>query len=184
MNSGRPQRRPFFSEVFMRKIQAMTLILGAMAVGAAQSATTPASFQVTANLQATCSASAALLAFGAYTPGGGALAANTNITVKCTKNTPFTVSLNGGSGGGTIAQRLMLSGTTNHLQYNLYSTAALNTVFGDGTNSSVTVGGTGAGVATANQVLVPVFGQVPDNATNQLAVPGAYADTIAVTVTY
>jgi len=168
----------------MRKIQAMMLILGTAAVGAAQSATTTTSFQVTANLQATCSASAATLAFGAYTPGAGPLAANTNVTVKCTKNTPFTVSLNGGSGGGTVAQRLMLNGTTNHLQYNLFTTAALGTVFGDGSGSSVTVGGTGAGVATANAVNVPVFGQVPDNATNQTSVPGAYADTIAVTITY
>jgi spore coat protein U-like protein len=168
----------------MRKIQAMTLILGAMAVGAAQSATTTTSFQVTANLQATCSASAATLAFGAYTPGAGALAANTNVTVKCTKNTPFTVSLNGGSGGGTVAQRLMLSGTTNHLQYNLYTASSLATIFGDGTGGSSTVGGTGAGTAVANAVNVPVFGQVPDNATNQTSVPGAYADTIAVTVSY
>ena len=168
----------------MRKIQAMMLILGATAVGAAHSATTSTSFQVTANLQSTCSASAATLAFGAYTPGGGTLTANTNVTVKCTKNTPFTVSLNGGSGGGTVAQRLMLNGTANHLQYNLYTTAALGAVFGDGSGSSVTVGGTGAGVATANAVNVPVFGQLPDNATNQVAIPGAYADTIAVTVTY
>ena len=168
----------------MRKIQAMTLILGAMAVGAAQSATTPASFQVTANLQATCSASAATLAFGAYTPGGGALAANTNVVVRCTKGTTFSVSLNGGSGGGTVAQRLMLSGATNHLQYNLYTAAAFGTVFGDGTGSSATVSGTGAGTAAANAVNVPIFGQIPDNATNQVSVPGAYADTIVATVTY
>jgi len=29
-----------------------------------------------------------------------------------------------------------------------------------------------------------VFGQVPDTATNQAAVPGNYTDTITVTVTY
>ena len=168
----------------MRKIQAMTLILGTMAVAAAQSATTSSSFQVSANLQAICSASATTLAFGAYTPGAGALTANSNVSVKCTKNTPFTVSLNAGSGGGTEAQRLMLNGAANHLQYNLYTTAALNAIFGDGTGGSVTVAGTGAGNAAANAVSVPVFGQVPDNAANQISVPGAYADTIAVTVTY
>jgi spore coat protein U-like protein len=42
--------------------------------------------------------------------------------------------------------------------------------------------GTGLGVATTNTV--QVFGQVPDNAVNQAAVPGAYTDTITVTVTY
>jgi spore coat protein U-like protein len=29
-----------------------------------------------------------------------------------------------------------------------------------------------------------VFGKVPDNATNQVVVPGNYTDTITVTVTY
>ena len=44
------------------------------------------------------------------------------------------------------------------------------------------IGGTGLGVATANAV--QVFGQLPDSATNQAAVPGSYSDTITVTVTY
>jgi len=35
-----------------------------------------------------------------------------------------------------------------------------------------------------NGVAVTVFGQLPDNATNQAAVPGSYSDTITVTVTY
>jgi spore coat protein U-like protein len=68
------------------------------------------------------------------------------------------------------------------LQYNLYTTAALATIFGDGTGGTGTVAGTGLGVASANSV--QVFGQLPDNATNQAAVPGAYSDTITVTVTY
>ena len=70
----------------------------------------------------------------------------------------------------------------NTLQYNLYTTAAFTTVFGDGTGASQTEPGTGAGIATA--VTFTVFGQLPDNATNQAAVPGGYTDTITVTVTY
>jgi spore coat protein U-like protein len=46
------------------------------------------------------------------------------------------------------------------------------------------VGGTGAGTTAANAVSIGVFGQIPDNPFNQAAVPGPYADTIAVTVTY
>jgi spore coat protein U-like protein len=168
----------------MHKILTATLAAGVMAAGVAQSATTPASFQVTANVQATCSASAVALAFGNYTPGAGALTGNTNITVKCTKNTTFTVSLNAGSTtGDAFAQRLMANGAAT-LQYNLYTTAGLATVFGDGSTGTATVAGTGAGVATANAVLVPVFGSLPDSAMNQAAATGAYSDTIAVTVTY
>jgi spore coat protein U-like protein len=160
----------------------MMLILGVAAGPLAKSATTTTTFAVTATVASTCSATATALSFGAYTPGSGALANNSTISVKCTKNTPFTVALNGGStAGGTVAQRLMASGA-NHLQYNLYTTAGFATVFGDGTGTSQTEAGTGSGVATANSFTV--YGQLPDNATNQAAIPGSYSDTITVTITY
>jgi spore coat protein U-like protein len=167
----------------MRKIQAMTLILGgAVWAGVANSATTTATFAVTETVQATCSATATTLAFSAYTPGAGAKANNSTISVKCTKNTPYTISLSGGStAGGTIAQRLMASGA-NTLQYNLFTTAVFGQIFGDGSGTSKTVTGSGAGVATANAITV--FGQLPDSAANQAAVAGSYSDTITVTVTY
>ena len=166
----------------MHKILTATLAFGVMAAGIAQAATTTTTFAVTATVQSTCSATAATLAFPNYTPGGGTQTGNTSISVKCTKNTPFTVALNAGStAGDAFAQRLMASGA-NTLQYNLYTTVALNTIFGDGTAGTSTVAGTGAGIATASNVTV--FGQLPDNATNQASVPGAYTDTITVTVTY
>ena len=167
----------------MRKILTATLATGVMAAGIAQAATTTTTtFAVTATVQATCSATATTLAFSPYTPGGGVIANNSTISVKCTKNTPYTIALNGGTTtGGTITQRLMGSGA-NTLQYNLFTTAAFAQVFGDGSGTSKTVAGTGAGVATANTVTV--FGQLPDSATNQAAVPGNYTDTITVTVTY
>lgn len=166
----------------MHKILTATFAAGVMAAGVAQSATTTTTFAVTATVQATCAATAAALAFPNYTPGTGTLTGNTAISVKCTKNSPFTVALNAGSTtGDAFAQRLMGSGA-NTLQYNLYTTAALTTVFGDGTAGTGTVAGTGAGVATATTVTV--YGQLPDNATNQAAVPGAYSDTITVTVSY
>jgi len=123
----------------MHKILTATLAAGVMAAGIAQAATTTATFAVTATVQSTCSATAATLAFPNYTPGGGAQIGNTSVSIKCTKNTPFTVSLNVGSTtGDAFTQRLMASGA-NTLQYNLYTTAALATVFGDGTGSTGTV---------------------------------------------
>jgi spore coat protein U-like protein len=166
----------------MHKILTATLAASVMAAGAAQSATTTTTFAVTATVQSTCSATAATLPFGAYTPGAGALTANSMISVKCTKNTPYTVALNAGSTtGGAFTQRLMASGA-NTLQYNLYTAATFGTVFGDGTGGTATNAGTGAGVATANTVTV--YGQLLDSATNQAAVPGSYSDTITVTVSY
>ncbi|HEX3915291.1 MAG TPA: spore coat protein U domain-containing protein [Steroidobacteraceae bacterium] len=166
----------------MYKILSATLATGVMAAGIAQAATTTTTFAVTATVQSTCSATAATLAFPNYTPGGGAQTGNTTISVKCSKNTAFTVALNAGSTtGDAFVQRLMGSGT-NTLQYNLYTSAALATVFGDGSGGTGTANGTGLGIATANSI--QVFGQVPDSATNQAAVPGNYTDTITVTVSY
>ena len=166
----------------MYKILSAALASGVMVAGIAQAATTTTTFAVTATVQSTCSATAPTLAFPTYTPGGGNQTGSTTISVKCTKNTPFTVALDAGStAGDAYAQRVMASGA-NTLQYNLYTTAAYATVFGDGTAPTATVAGTGLGVATANSV--QVFGRLLDNATNQAAVPGAYSDTITVTVSY
>ena len=165
----------------MRKIQALMLILGAATALVAESATTTTTFAVSATVASKCTASATALAFGAYTPGTGAITNNSTISVKCTKNTPYTVALNAGATpGATVAQRLMASGA-NTLQYNLYNTAALTAVFGDGSGTSQTATGTGAGMATATSITV--FGQLPDSASNQAAIPGSYSDTITVTVT-
>jgi spore coat protein U-like protein len=166
----------------MRKILTATMAAAALAAaGTASAATVTTTFAVSATVLKTCSVAANPLGFGNYTPSVGALTANTTVNVKCTKTTPFTVTLNGGStAGGTIAQRLMTNGTDT-LQYNLYTTAAFATLFGDGT-TGVGVAGVGTGLATA--VAVTVYGSLPDNATNQAVSTGAYTDTINVTVTY
>ena len=91
----------------MHKILSATLAAGVLAAGVAQSATTTTTtFAVTATVQATCSAAATPLAFGAYTPGAGGLTGNSAINVKCTKNTPYTVALNAGTTpGGAFPRR-------------------------------------------------------------------------------
>jgi len=166
----------------MYKIVCASMIAGLLVGSAAQAGSAAASFNVTATVLSTCSASATGVAFPTYTPGGGAQTANGVITVKCTNQTPYTVKLNAGqTSGGTFTQRLMANGT-NTLQYNLYTTAAFATVFGDTTGGTAGVTGTGAGVNTATTVTV--YGQLPDSATNQSAVTGSYSDTITVTVTY
>ncbi len=167
----------------MRKILIATAAGAALVAGAsATAATATTTFQVTATVLKTCSVSAAALAFGNYTPGTGNVAGTTTVNVNCTKTTPYTVALDKGTTtGGTLAQRLLANGA-NTLQYNLYTTNTYATVWGDGTGTTATQAGTGSGIATANALTV--FGQLPDNATNQNAVPGAYSDTITVTVTY
>jgi spore coat protein U-like protein len=167
----------------MRKFLTAAAAAAAMVTGGgAYAATATNTFQVSATILKACTVSANALNFGNYTAGGGALDVNTTINVNCTKSTPFAVALNGGTTtGGTIAQRLLANGT-NTLQYNLYTANTYATVFGDGTGSSATVSGTGVGLLTSSPVTV--YGQLPDSAANQTAVPGTYSDTITVTVTY
>lgn len=155
-----------------------------VAAGSAQAATATTNFNVTATVLANCSVTANALNFGNYTPAVAALTGTSTVSVRCTRNTPYTVALNAGTTtGGTLAQRLMKhASTTDTLQYNLYTTTALTTVFGDGTGGSATIAGTGSGMGTANAITV--HGSLPDSVANQGAPTGAYSDTITVTVTY
>ena len=144
-------------------------------------ATTTTAFQVTANVAAQCTVAAANLAFGVVDPLGANVDQTTTVTVNCTKNSPYTVGLSAGTTtGATIAQRLMANGADT-MNYNLFTTAARTTIWGNSAVAPTWVSGTGAGLGTP-QVLT-VYGRVPTGQTN-LAV-GSYAETaVTVTVTY
>lgn len=153
-----------------------------MAAVPAPAATSTSTFAVTANVVATCTVSAAPLAFGNYTPGGGTVTASTTVRVACANGTLFLVLLNGGStAGGTVAQRLMANGAST-LQYNLYTSTSYTTLWGDGTSGSSIGFGFGSGFSTPSTMTV--YGQLPDNAANRTATAGTYTDTILVSVYY
>jgi spore coat protein U-like protein len=154
------------------------------AVASVDAATATNTFQVTATVLKFCTVSATNLAFGNYTPSTGAVTNSSTVTYACTNGTPITsITLNiGTTAGATFAQRLMTNGTQT-LQYNLYTTNAYSSIWGDGTGGSVTQAGvTGAGLGT-NDTLT-VYGKLPDSAANQAIPPGSYNDTITVTVNY
>ena len=153
--------------------------------GSAQAASKTATFGVSATVAPNCLVSAANLAFGNYlgdpdTPVN--VDASSDISVRCSKNAAFTLALNAGTtSGATLAQRLLAGTGTETLQYNLYTTAARNVIWGDGTTGS-TQGATGTGLG--NSVPYTVFGRVPFNATNDGAGVGAYSDVVTATVSY
>jgi spore coat protein U-like protein len=155
-------------------------VLLAAAAGAA-AATATATLMVSATLASTCTVSANPLSFGVYQPGQGGVSGSTTLAVRCTSGAPFSLALSAGT-GGTVAQRLMSMGA-GRLQYNLYTTAAHTTVWGDGTQSSATVSGTGRGLG-AGAITQTVYGRVPDSPANVDLAPGLYSDTITVTVSY
>ena len=154
----------------------------ALAAGSAQAATKSTTFDVNAAVVKNCLVDATNLNFGNY-DGTAIVDATSTVSAKCTKGTSFAFSLDGGSTvGGTISQRLLDGlNTTDTLQYNLYTDAGRNTLWGDGT-TGVTVSDSGTGMA--NWIAKTVYGRIPDNATNQAAAPDSYKDVVTVTVTY
>ena len=161
----------------------MLAIAGALVVasGTAGAATKTTTFGVSAVVNPNCIVSAADLAFGGY-DGTAAKTGTSNITVRCSNLTTYAVSLS--TGGGTFAQRLLSGSGANKLQYNLYTSAAATTIWGDGTLSTGIVSDTGTGMSAANAKTHTVYGQLPDNTFNQGAPTGTYNDSITVTVTY
>jgi spore coat protein U-like protein len=155
---------------------ALTLMTG---MSAGHAATDTATFNVTATVVDACDVQATNHAFGPYSPTSStSLDATSNVSVYCTTGTAYTVALNVGSGGGAFAGRKMVSGAQ-ELLYNLYTSAARTTVWGDGTASTGTVGGTGAGLLTA--VTHTVYGRI---GINQDVNPGSYSSTVTVTLTF
>lgn len=164
----------------LRSAAALALIVGAGSAFADQASDT---FLVTAQVQSNCEVTASDLAFGQYIPGAGAVESESNISVRCSNGTPYTVALNGGTTeGGSIAQRLMTSGDGS-LEYNLFLDDARTSLWGDGTTGDV-LAGVGEGLNPANAQIATVYGFVPESAANQAAKPGSYSDVVTVTVAF
>ena len=150
--------------------------------GGAQAAQRTANFNVTANVAANCQVSASDLAFGAF-DGETAINSTSTVGVRCTTGSPHTLSLNVGTGGGTFAARTLANGA-NTLLYNLYRNAARTEIWGDGTASTFTVGGTGAGMGVPQTVNHTVYGALPATGNENAQSGLTYASVVQVTVTY
>lgn len=138
--------------------------------------TTTTNFTVNATVVAACVASASTMNFGNYTASSGSADnANSTVTVTCSNNDPYTVALNGGN-SGHVAARTMTNGT-NTLGYGVYTSSGYSTIWGDGTNGTSTVSGTGNGVAQN----YTAYGQVP---VGEYSAAGSYSDTLTATVTF
>jgi spore coat protein U-like protein len=143
--------------------------------------TATGTLSVTANVVDTCTVAASgnLLAFGAYT--GAVNNTNGSLSLTCTDGDTYTVALNIGTGSGaSFANRVLTNPSpAGTMDYNIYTTSARTTVWGDGTGTTATVPGTGTG---ALQTLT-VFGQIPAGQTATVT-PGNYTDTVTITVTF
>ena len=157
-----------------------TVILAALAAPQpALAATASSTMSVTATVTANCTVSTSALAFGNVNTISGANVDGTGgLSITCTNGTAWSAAAGVGAGSGaSYANRRMTSGA-NLLNYNIYTSAARTTVWGNGTSGTSAIAGTGSGTLQS----VTVYGRV---GSGQTSVPaGAYADTVAVTVTY
>jgi len=140
-----------------------------------QFTTSTSNFNVGATGSSACAISANPLAFGAYS--GSLVNSSSTITATCTGGTPYNVGLNAGTAtGATVTTRSMTGPAGALLGYKLFTNSSHTTNWGNtvGTNTEA---GTGTGLAQS----LTVYGQIP---AGQSANPGAYSDTIIVTLTY
>jgi spore coat protein U-like protein len=161
-------------------LAAATLLLatGGMALpqpALAGTATTTLSVSLTIN--AGCNVSSSPIAFPAQSVLASAVNQTGSVIVTCTNTTPYNVGLDKGAGSGaTVSNRRMTGPSSATVGYGLYQDSGHATNWGN-TVGTDTIAGTGNGSAQT----LTVYGQIGAQATPQ---PGAYADTVNVTVTF
>jgi spore coat protein U-like protein len=128
---------------------------------------------VTATVQNACALNGGTMTFGNYQSGQ-----NTNLDVagqinytNCSGTISF--ELDGGQ-SGDVSARKMKSGT-DELNYQLYTTAQRNIVWGSGAQSLAFQ------IVTPGNGLVAVYGRIPSG---QVVPAGSYSDTVNVTLTF
>ena len=162
---------------------ALLIIIGTLAVAPAAIAGTDIDdLTVTATVQDSCIITGGTLAFGVYdTVSGAAVDASMAQSVECTQGAMTTITLGEGdhadAGSAAAAPlRRLNDGGTSYLSYSLFSDVGRTTVWGDTADTGKDYTATSS--AASNQT---VYGRL---AANQNAVPGSYADTVIVTITF
>lgn len=134
------------------------------------------SFNVTANVPATCRITTSDLNFGPAGVLAAPLDAMTTLSPTCTNGTAYQIGLNGGLSGASDPTLRRMTKGAEAILYGLYRNTARTQPFGE-TLGTDTLAGIGSGSAQTTTV----YGRVPAQPTPS---PGTYADTITATVTY
>lgn len=139
--------------------------------------TLPVSLTITAGA---CEVQATSINFG-NVPSATDVTGTGTITVTCSSETPYTVTLDGGLHAGNT-HRFLASSAGGSVAYDLYKDAANTQVWGDSGFASTYPNGTAVvGTGTGSGQPLTVFGKTLSNTAN---VPGTYTDTIVVTVIF
>ncbi|MEH6490174.1 spore coat U domain-containing protein [Hyphomonas oceanitis] len=133
-----------------------------------------------------CSISADDLSFGAYDPlSASNHDATGEVRVTCgalvvSITVSYTISLSSGSSGTSLARTMANGGTT--LAYNLYTTPARTSIWGNGAGGTVTLSnGYSLSLLVPRTDAFPVYGRIPPA---QPVGAGSYSDSLVATVTF
>lgn len=167
----------------MRKTVTTAIAAGVLLAlaGTAQAATKTDAFQVSATVAKNCVIDAPDLNLGSF-DGTNNLNASSTISVRCTSGTTFNVDLSTGN-SGSYAMRTLVNGA-DALNYNLFTSSAYTTIWGDGSASTGRGSGTGAGMAAVNAQSLTVYGRLQASDNTGPVAAGTYTDNITATVTY
>lgn len=168
----------------MNKLTKLTVCLAVSMIStgfvtSVNAATATTTIPVSATVIDSCTISSNPLAFGNYNGiSGASVDVAATMTPTCTTGTAYSISLDAGIATGANASSRMLSGPGgSRLVYGIYTDAARTTAWGDGSFGTVLQSGVGNGAVATLQM----YGRIPFG---QNSLPGAYSDTITVTVTY
>ena len=134
-------------------------------------------FTVSATVTNNCNISATNLSFGTAGLIGAGINATSSLSVTCTNNDAWRISINGGGSGNVAARVMQRTGGGGSVNYQLYTDSARTLAWGDGTGGTTRATGTGTGLAQG----VTVYGRVPSQTTPR---PGSYGDTVTATIEF
>jgi len=138
-------------------------------------ATVAFSFQSRATVVNNCVIATNNLTFGTGSPLSD-MRTSAPLSVSCTANSAYQISLNGGTAGNPAARTMSNVVTGEKVTYRI-SSVPEGAAWGDGTGGTTVYSGTGSGAAQA----VMMYGLVPKQSA---PTPGDYRDTVTVLLTF
>jgi spore coat protein U-like protein len=131
---------------------------------------------VTATISSNCTISSTTVNFGAQGLLNANIDAQGTLSIQCSSQLPYAVSLDGGNSGATDPTQRKMTKGANSITYGLYRDAARSLAWGS-TSGVNTASGTGSGTSQT----LTVYGRVPPQTTPKA---NTYTDSIIATVTY
>lgn len=143
------------------------------------------SYAACVGLGCSCSVSALPVVFGSYNPISSTNTDSTGtVNVTCSALVIFSTSYSiqlGTGGSGNFSSRSMLGLSGMNLNYNLYTTSARITIWGDGTASTSTISDSYTALLLSETRGYTVYGRIP---AAQVVNASSYTDSVVVTVVY